>query len=99
MLTSGRQVCAGGKSHQVARVRHVTGFIEIVDAPNEPAFDVAPGTEIFYVQIADGEQFGCIRSLGRSCRPGLRPTIESRAEEWKLGFRHQQVLAIKIRLD
>ncbi len=32
--------------------RDGVGFIEIVDSPNQAAFEVAPGAEIFHVKVA-----------------------------------------------
>ena len=38
--------------HQVDRIGHLRDLIEIVDAPNEPALEVTPSSEILYVQIS-----------------------------------------------
>ena len=44
---------AGREAHQIDRVRHRLRFVEIVDAPDQPAFGIAPGAEILDMQIAD----------------------------------------------
>jgi hypothetical protein len=56
-----RDMRAGGQPNQIYGIRHAADFVEVVDAPDQAAFDVAPCAEIFHVQIADGEQ---LRSFG-----------------------------------
>ena len=53
MIGGDGQMSAGGQANQVDRVGQPADFVEIVDAPDQPAFDVAPGAEVFDVQIAD----------------------------------------------
>ena len=49
---------SSGKPHarrqpdQVVGTRKVISLVEVVDAPNQPAVAVAPGAEIFEVQIS-----------------------------------------------
>ena len=57
------QIGAGKEANQIHGIGGGPGFIEIIDAPDEPAFEVAPGAEIFDVQIADGEDLGCARRV------------------------------------
>ena len=64
-------VRAGGQAHQIDGVGQLVDFVEIVDAPDQAAFDVAPGAEIFHVQIAHGEHVrgaaSSAQTLGQSC--------------------------------
>ena len=56
-------------------------LVEIVAAPNEAAFGVAPSAEILDVQVADGEQARGFVQVGADFRPQLHPAIKRRAEE------------------
>src|SRR6202158_3473866 len=56
------QMCAYCKSHQVVRVRQSERFIEIIDAPDQPALLVAPGAKVLNVQIANRQHE---RSFGK----------------------------------
>ena len=75
------EVGANGQADQVDGVGHGPGFIEVVDAPDEAAFDVAPGTEILDVQIAHSEDMGSIRKIRADLGPELRPAVVGGAEE------------------
>src|SRR6266446_135038 len=44
-----RQDGARCQPHQVDRVGHPTGFVEVVNAPDEPALGIAPSAEVLYV--------------------------------------------------
>src|SRR5580693_8219257 len=96
MLAGNREMRAGGETNQIAGVGQPTDLVKIVNAPDETAFDVAPGSEVFDVQIADAEHLGRGGGLGGDVRPGLRPTVKSRAQEGEYGFPHEGVLAIEI---
>ena len=50
------EMCTGREADQIDGPRHAAGFVEIVDAPDQPALGVAPRSEIFYVQIAHREK-------------------------------------------
>ena len=58
-----RQIRAGGEANEIERVRSRESFVEIVDAPDEAAFGVAPGAEVLDVQIADAENGGSFGEL------------------------------------
>jgi len=75
------QMGADGEPHQVDGVSHGPGFVEIVDAPYESAFDVAPGAEIFDMKIADGEDLRGAGEIGTDLRPELRPAVISGAKK------------------
>ena len=87
---------AGGQAHQIDGVGHAADFVEVVHAPDEPAFDVAPGAEILHVQIAHREQLGSIGAFRADLRIQLRPAIECGAEEREDRFPHQPVLERQI---
>lgn len=72
---------ADGKADQVDGIGHGPGFVEIVDTPDEAALDVAPGAEVFYVEIADGEDLRSVGEIGTDLRPDLRPAVVGGAEE------------------
>src|ERR1700683_1626158 len=74
-------MCADRQTHQIDGVSHGPGFVEVIDAPNQAAFDVAPGSEIFYVKIADREHVRRAGKLRTDFRPELRPTIIRGAQE------------------
>ena len=96
MIGIDRKVRAGGQSYQVDRIRHPAGFVEIIDAPDQTAFGVSPGAEILHMQIADGQNFRCIRCLGRDLRPQLRPAIEGRAQKRKQCLAHDRMFALQV---
>ena len=70
-----------GQAHQIDGVGHGPSFIEVVDTPDEAAFDVAPGAEIFDVEIADGEHVRGVGEVGTDLRPELRPAVVGGAEK------------------
>ena len=80
MVLPDRQERAGGQPHQVVGVRHRVGFVEVVDAPDQPAFGVAPGAEVLHVQIADAEHDRGGGQLGADLRPALDPAVERRPQ-------------------
>jgi hypothetical protein len=55
MAGFGGEVRAYGEADEIVGIGQRIGFVEVVDAPNQAALEVAPGTEVFYVQVADGE--------------------------------------------
>ena len=50
------------------------GFVEIVDAPDQAAFDVAPGSEVLHVQVAHRQHDGRLARAARRCPPRFAPT-------------------------
>ena len=75
------EVGADGEADQIDGVGHGPGFVEVVDAPDQAAFDVAPGAEIFDVKIADGKDVRSLGQFGTDLGPELRPAVVSGAEE------------------
>ena len=57
--------------HQIDGVGHRPRFIEVVDTPDEAAFDVPPGAEVFHMEIANREDVGAFarseQICGQSC--------------------------------
>src|ERR1039457_6084851 len=93
------QPSTGGQPHQINRVRQRKRLVEIIDAPHQPTLGIAPGTIIFYMQIANGQHCGCAGHLRTKRREKLHPAIERGAQERKCILRHQLVLGAKITLD
>src|SRR5579872_4107965 len=81
-----------GETHEVVRVRERICLVEIVDAPDEAAFVVAPCAEVLGVQIADSEDLRCARKVRAACIPLLHPAIERGAQERERADRHLLVL-------
>ena len=89
---------ANGETYQIDGVGHGPGFVEIVDAPDEAAFDVAPGSEIFDVEIAYGEDLRRAGEVGTDFRPELRPAVISGAEKHEDVRLHVGVFEAKVLL-
>ena len=90
------QVRAGGEPNQIDGVRHAADFIEIVHAPHQTAFHIAPRTEILDMQIAGGEQPRSVVAFGTDLGPQLRPAVKGRAQEGEDAFAHSLVLQLEI---
>ena len=75
------EVGADGQADQIDGVGHRPGFVEIIDAPDEAAFDVTPGAEVLDVEIADREDVRSFREVGTDLGPELRPAVVGGAEE------------------
>ena len=74
---------ADGETHQIDGVGHGPGFVEVVDSPDEAAFDVTPGAEVFDMKIADGENVRRLGEIRADLRPELRPAVVGGAKEGK----------------
>ena len=77
-------------------IRQFVDFVEIVDAPDQAALDVAPGAEVLDVQISHrqhprGAIFG-----GADLGPALHPAIEGGAQKEKYVFGHGLMFALEI---
>ena len=83
VLLRGGRVSAGGEAHKVHAVRHCVHFVKIIDTPDESAFRVPPGPEIFKVQIAHSQQRRRIRGLSGNLAPNLDPPVKRRAQKRK----------------
>ena len=87
----------GSQSYQVIGVGQHSRFIEIVDAPDQPAFDISPRTEILDMKIAYGEHVRRFRQVGTDLRPDLHPAIKSGPQERKCRLGHALMLQAEIR--
>ena len=72
------------------------GLVEIIDSPNQPALDVAPSSEIFYVEISHCKNLGSFGQVGTYFRPNLDPAIESRAQKHEHVLVHAPVLQAEV---
>jgi hypothetical protein len=84
------------QAYQILRVGQQHRFVEIVDAPDEPAFRVAPGAEVLDVQVADGEHRRCRVEARAQLRPLLCPAVERGAQKREGVLRHQPVFEIQV---
>src|SRR5580698_4808456 len=92
----GGEVGADGQAHEINGVGHGPGLVEIVDAPDEAAFDVAPGSEVLDVEIAYGEDLRSVCEIGTNLLPDLRPAVVGGAEEHEDVRLHVGVFEAKI---
>jgi hypothetical protein len=92
VFTRDGQIGAGGEPHEVQRVSAGPDFVQVVDAPDEPAFRIPPGSKVFDMQVADSEHLWRFCEAGTDLRPMLQPAVEGSAEEGKSGLRHALVL-------
>jgi len=99
VLCEDGEIGAGGEADEVDGVRAGEDFVEIVDAPDEAAFEVAPSTKIFDVEIADGEETRSFGEAGADFRPELEPTVERGAEEGEGVFGHGLMLEEQVFFD
>src|SRR5450755_842714 len=76
-----RKYGARGKPYKIERVGKHSGFVEIVYAPNQAAFDVPPCPEIFNVKISHSKQVRCLFDIRTNFRPDLYPAIKRRPQE------------------
>lgn len=99
MMLAGSENGAGGEADEVLSEGEGSGFIEVVDAPDQAALGIAPGAEVFHVQITDGENVESARQLRAEFGPELDSAIESSAKEAEGIVRHGPVLLLEIGWD
>ena len=83
MAAFGSQMSTHGEADEIVGVGHGMGFVEVVDAPDQAAFNVAPGAEIFHVQVAHRQHARSLGKFGAHLRPDLRPAVIGSAQKWK----------------
>jgi hypothetical protein len=86
------------KPHEVHRVGHAGGLIEIVDAPDQPPFFVAPSAKIFHMQVPNRQHSWSLDEIGTGLPQERTPAVEGRAQESEERTRHLAVFQMKIRL-
>ena len=99
MPAFGRQVSAHRQADEIVGVRHGMSFVEVVDAPDQTSFDVAPGAEILYVQVAHRQHVRPLGKIGTHLRPDLRPAVVGGSQKGKDRRLHVGVLEAQIFLD
>src|SRR5262245_13451345 len=87
------------QAHEVRRVGHTGDLIEIIDAPDQPPFFVAPSAEIFHMQVPNCQHSRSPDEIWTRLPPEWTPPVECRAQENEGRTRHLAVLQMKIRLD
>jgi hypothetical protein len=93
-----RQHGAGHEPHQIERVGHLGGVVEIADAPHQAAVGVTPAAEILQVSIADREHRRSIGEVGTYFQDGLRPAPISCPQKLERSLRHVLALLAQIPL-
>jgi len=83
------QIRARSEANEVECIRAGEGFVEIVNAPDEAAFGVAPRAEVLDVEIADSEDGWSLGEFLAGFRPVLEPAIKRGAEEGERILRHE----------
>src|SRR5205807_1373135 len=73
--------------------------VKVIHAPDQAALSVAPSTEVFHVQIANGEDAGSLGEIGTDLRPDLHPAIIGGTQERKNRSLHAAVFEAQIWLD
>ncbi len=90
---------AGREPYQIEGEGQFGRFVKVIDAPDQPALDIPPGTEILDVQVAHGQHPGRLVQVGAQIGPELHPAIESGAQERKCSFGHALVLQLEVGSD
>ena len=80
------------EADEIERVGHARGLVEIVDAPDEAAFDVAPGAVILDMHVADGEHRRCVLQILADLFDGRSPAEIGAAQEDERILAHLLVL-------
>ncbi len=93
-----RKMRADGESNQIIGVGHGAGFVKIIHAPDQAAFHITPGAEVFHVKITDGENARRVREFRADLRPELSPAIVSRAKEREEFVLHASVFEAEVLL-
>jgi hypothetical protein len=94
----GGEVGADGEAHLIDSVSRGPGFIEVVDSPDEAAFNVSPGPEVLDMEIANGENAWGMGEIRTDLRPDLRPTVKRSAEKHEEVRLHIRVFKAEILL-
>src|SRR5665213_2800419 len=99
LLAFGHHPYAGGQPDKVVCISEGIAFVEIVDAPAKPAFNIAPGSETSHMKIGHRQHFGRFGQFAAKLRPELSPAVERAANEHKRVFAHLFMLQAYVGLD
>jgi hypothetical protein len=99
VLGCDRQVRACREADQVEGVRRRKGLVKVIYAPDQAAFFVAPGTEIFDVQVAYAENERSLGDVATNLRPVLKPAVKRGAEKREGRFGHERMLQGHVAAD
>jgi len=94
-----RQHGAGGEADEIQHVGHLGGFVEVVDAPDEPPLRVAPGAEVLDMDVADRQRMRCALELRARGVDRLGPAPIGGAQELERVGRHLLVFGVQVVLD
>src|SRR5437660_6185249 len=86
LLTRNCQIRARGQAYKIQGVGSRPGFIEVVHAPNQAAFLVAPRTEVLDVEVADSQNGGGLCEVGADFGPKLNPAVKGSAKKRERRF-------------
>src|SRR5271165_2166571 len=68
-----RQMGTGGETDQVQGERQRVDFIEIVDTPYQASFNIAPGSEVLHMQVANCQDVQALSPRFLPLAPKLHP--------------------------
>jgi hypothetical protein len=69
---------AGREPDQISGVGERPGLVEVVHSPDQSPFGVAPGAEVFDVQVSHRQYLPRLGEIGADHRPVLRPPEKCR---------------------
>src|SRR3984893_9885117 len=90
---------APSQSDEIVGVSHGMGFVEVVDAPNQTAFNIAPSAKLLHAQASTSQPIGGLGKAGKHVRPDLCPAVESGSEKGKNRGLHIDVFEPQVALD
>src|SRR5712671_3162081 len=99
MSSLGCEMCAHRQADQILSISQRPGFVEIINAPDQAAFAIAPSAEIFYVKIAHRQYMRRLGQIGADSWPKLCPAVVGGAQKWKDRSFHAAVFEMKVLLD
>ena len=84
---------------EVDGVWHASDFIEIIDAPDEPTFGIAPRPEVLDMEITHGQHRRRLGETRADLQPQRDPPIEGPAQKGEGRASHVLVLRLEVRID
>src|SRR5579859_302388 len=92
------QMSADCETDQIVCEGQSVSLVEVVDAPDQPPFGIAPGSEVLDVQIADGQHGRGFSQVGTDFWPQLSPAVGGRSEVREDSRLHAGVFEAEISL-